>query len=82
MTAIDEMSRVAGQLETGLKSLENQLEKMNDKLTSIDTRLSHIEMKESERRGAWKIAVVIAGSIGAAVSTAFWKLLPLIGLPR
>lgn len=78
MTNIDDMSRCLGQLEASMKAVNDKLANMDERYSetfkSIDTRLSHIESKESERKGAW----AVAAAIGAVAASLFWKIIPFI----
>lgn len=63
-----DLQRDIGRMEGRLGALENRLEKMEAVLERIDQRLATMETKETERRGAWKVIVSVAGLVSAAVA--------------
>ena len=68
MSNIDDMSLLVGRLEAGLDSLNKNLEKVVEKVDSIDGRLAHLERAELERRGATKALIFFAGVVGAVIT--------------
>lgn len=50
------------------KLVSDGFDKLEGTLSAIDTRLAAIERKETERKGAWKVIVGIAGGVSAAVA--------------
>lgn len=53
------------------KKLDEGFDKVDGALGRIDKRLAVIEQRESERKGAWKTLVLIAGAVSAAVGALF-----------
>lgn len=68
MTNHDDLHRDIGRMEGRLDAMENRLEKMEAVLERIDNRLAKIEQQETERRGAWKVIVAVAGGVSALVA--------------
>lgn len=50
------------------RTLDEGFEKVGKALEKIDQRLTHIEGRESERKGAWRVIVTVAGIVSAAVA--------------
>jgi len=65
MSDLNEMNRTVGQLEAGLASMSSKLDHIVQTVDKIETRLKAIEDRESERKGAFRLAVLVAGAIGA-----------------
>ena len=57
------------------KLVTDGFEKVEDTLTAIEKRLAAIETKETERKGAWKAIVALAGAVGGAVAACVKYLL-------
>lgn len=68
MTTHLDLQRDIGRMEGRLTALEDRLEKMEAVLERIDRRLAAMETKETERKGAWKVIVTVAGAVSAAVA--------------
>ena len=50
------------------RMLNDGFEKVGTALEKIDSRLKHIEDREQERKGAWKVIAAISGVVSAAVA--------------
>lgn len=57
------------------KLVTDGFEKVEDTLTAIEKRLAAIETKETERKGAWKVIVAVAGVVSAVVAALVKSLL-------
>ncbi|CDO34560.1 hypothetical protein [Novosphingobium sp. KN65.2] len=79
MTTHDDIHRDMGRMEGRLEAVNDHLGKIDKTLESIDQRLAKIESREIERRGAWKVIVLVAGSIGGAVAMIANFLLGRVG---
>lgn len=75
----DDLQRSMGRVEGNQSQLEARMdrfeklvtdgfEKLEGSLSAIDTRLAAIERKETERKGAWKVIVAVAGGVSAVVA--------------
>lgn len=75
----DDLQRSLGRVEGNQSQLEARMdrfeklvtdgfEKLEGSLSAIDTRLAAIERKETERKGAWKVIVAVAGGVSAVVA--------------
>lgn len=76
-----QLHRDMGSVEAGLKALEKavesgfrgtnkRLDHHETALSEIKDELSAIKTRESERKGAWKAIVALAGGIGGIVGVA------------
>ena len=76
-----DLQRDVGRVEGTLSAVEKRMdrlestvtegfEKVEQGLSKIDRRLASIEAKEAERKGAWKVIAIIAGSVSAFVAAA------------
>lgn len=81
-----EMQRSLGRVEGNQSAMEARMdrfeklvtdgfEKVEDTLTAIEKRLAAIETKETERKGAWKVIVAVAGVVSAVVAALVKSLL-------
>lgn len=75
----DDLQRSLGRVEGNQSQLEARMdrfeklvtdgfEKVEGSLAAIDKRLAAMEDKETERKGAWKVIVTVAGAVSAAVA--------------
>lgn len=53
------------------KKIDDGFEKVDATLEKIDKRLAAIEQRETERRGAWRVIVLVAGAVSAAIAALF-----------
>lgn len=54
----------------------DKLEKLvSEGFDKLDKRLARIEERETERKGAWKVIIAVAGGVSAVVATLL-KYLP------
>lgn len=78
----DDLQRSLGRVEGNQSQLEARMdrferlvsdgfEKLEGSLSAIETRLAAIERKETERKGAWKVIVAVAGGVSAIVAALF-----------
>lgn len=78
-TSHEDIQRSLGRVEGNQSQLEARMdrfeklvtdgfEKVDGSLTAIDKRLAAMESKETERKGAWKVIVTVAGAVSAAVA--------------
>jgi septal ring factor EnvC (AmiA/AmiB activator) len=63
---MSELDRTVGQLEAGLKAMSDKIDHILKVVDNIDERLKAIEARENERKGAFRLAIFLAGVIGAA----------------
>lgn len=63
---MSDLDRTVGQLEAGLKAMSDKIDRILKTVDDIDERLKAIEARENERKGAFRLAVFLAGVIGAA----------------
>jgi hypothetical protein len=67
-----DLHRDFGRMEAGLESLEKVVsqgfQEIKDELRAIKTDVEALKAAETERRGAWKVIVTIAGVVSAAVA--------------
>lgn len=82
----DDLQRSLGRVEGNQSAMEARMdrfeklvtdgfEKVEDTLTAIEKRLAAIETKETERKGAWKVIVAVAGVVSAVVAALVKSLL-------
>jgi hypothetical protein len=75
----DDLQRSLGRVEGSQSQLEARMDrfeklvsdgfdKLEGSLSAIDQRLAAIEKKETERKGAWKVIVMVAGGVSAVVA--------------
>lgn len=75
----DDLQRSLGRVEGNQSAMEARMDrfeklvtdgfgKVEDTLTAIEKRLAAIETKETERKGAWKVIVGVAGTVSAVVA--------------
>lgn len=75
----DDLQRSLGRVEGNQSQMEARMDrfeklvsegfdKLEGSLTAIDKRLAAIERKETERKGAWKVIVAVAGGVSAVVA--------------
>lgn len=75
----DDLSRSLGRVEgnqDGFRErmdrferlVEDGFEKVEGTLDKIDKRLATIELRESERKGAWRVIVFVSGVVSAGVT--------------
>lgn len=74
--------RSIGALEQGMRETERRLDQLEKAVTDgfkeIKTGLEEIKARESERRGAWKTIVAVAGFVSAFVTLAVKWLLAVV----
>ncbi|MDK4804961.1 MAG: hypothetical protein OC190_00260 [Novosphingobium aromaticivorans] len=76
MTPTPDIHRDLGRLEGRFDAVEDRLAQIAASLEQIDARLTKIEIRENERRGAWVILVAlgsILSGLGAWLVEHFWK---------
>lgn len=76
MTPTPDIHRDLGRLEGRFDAVEDRLAQIVASLEQIDARLTKIEIRENERRGAWVILVAlgsILSGLGAWLFEHFWK---------
>lgn len=68
----DDLHRDFGRMEAGLESLKDIVREgfqdNRDRLDKVEERLAALEARETERKGAWKVIVTVAGAVSAAVA--------------
>lgn len=75
----DDLQRSLGRMEGSQSAMEARMdrfetlvsegfEKVEGSLAAIEKRLAAMEAKETERKGAWKVIVAVAGGVSAAVA--------------
>ena len=78
-TSHEDLQRSLGRVEGNQSQLEARMdrfeklvsdgfEKLEGSLSAIDKRLAAIESKETERKGAWKVIVLVASGVSAVVA--------------
>ncbi len=71
-TTHTDLHRDFGRMEASLESLEKVVsqgfQEIKDELRAIKTDVEALKAAETERRGAWKVIVTIAGVVSAAVA--------------
>lgn len=78
----DDLQRSLGRVEGAQKAMEDRLTKLEDAvaegfadvkqgLEAISRRLEAIEATETERKGAWKVIVAVAGVVASGVAALF-----------
>lgn len=78
-TSHEDLQRSLGRVEGSQSQLEARMDrfeklvtdgfdKLEGSLSAIDTRLAAMERKETERKGAWKVIVGVAGGVSAVVA--------------
>lgn len=69
-----EIQRDLGRMEGKADAMGARLDRLEkivtDGFDKIDERLARIEKTESERKGAWKVIVTVAGGVAGGVSAA------------
>lgn len=74
----DDLHRDFGRMEAGLESLKDIVREgfqdNRDRLDKVERRLAALEARETERKGAWRVIVAVAGAVSAAVA-GLWKYL-------
>lgn len=68
----DDLHRDIGRMEAGLEALKDIVREgfkgTDSRLDKVEKRLAALESKETERKGAWKVIVVVASGVSAAVA--------------
>lgn len=64
----DDLNRALGNVEGEVKGISAQMTEMKMMLQDIAIRLGAIEKLEAERKGAQRLAVWLAGMLGALLS--------------
>lgn len=78
-TSHEDLQRSLGRVEGNQSQLEARMDrfeklvtdgfdKLEGSLSAIDQRLAAIERKETERKGAWKVIVLVASGVSAVVA--------------
>ncbi len=71
-TSHDDLHRDFGRMEAGLESLKEIVREgfkgNGDRLDKVEQRLAALEARDTERKGAWKVIVTIAGVVSAVVA--------------
>lgn len=72
MTAPTDLHRDFGRMEASLESLEKIVsqgfQEIKDELRAIKQDVEALKTAETERKGAWKVIVAVAGGVSAAVA--------------
>lgn len=71
-----DIHRDIGRMEGRLDAVEDRLSKIEAMLERIDQRLAKNDARESERKGAWSLVVLLASLASIAVGWVlnhFWK---------
>lgn len=67
-------SQMEARMDRFEKLVSDGFQTVESSLQAIEKRLAAMEATESERKGAWKVAVAISGLVSALVAAA-WKYL-------
>lgn len=59
-----DFGRMEGRMDAFDKALAEGFSRIENALTKIDGRLDAIDTRESERKGAWRVIVAVAGAVG------------------
>ncbi len=75
MTTNLDLSRDIGRMEAEIAGVKHRLDKIDDVLERIDSRLARMETIESERKGTWKTIAAFAAMVGGVAAAVVKYLL-------